>query len=72
MKTQEELKELKEECEELNNKLKELTDEELKAVVGGTNYDSRTIGSHYFYNHVSKTDGVIGECYYVTEDGKSN
>ena len=35
MKTQEELRELKEEYEALNNKLKELTEEELKLVTGG-------------------------------------
>ena len=34
MKTQEELRELKEEYEALNNKLKELTEEELKLVTG--------------------------------------
>ena len=34
-KTQEELNSLKEEVETLNNKLKELTDEELKQVTGG-------------------------------------
>ena len=35
MKTQEELRELKEEYEVLNKKLKELTEEELKLVTGG-------------------------------------
>lgn len=35
-KTQEELNQLKVECETLNNKLKELTDEELNIVTGGT------------------------------------
>ena len=34
-KTQEELKELKEEYERLNKKLKELSDDELKQVTGG-------------------------------------
>ena len=34
-KTQEELKELKEEYEKLSNKLKELTEDELKLVTGG-------------------------------------
>ena len=37
MKTKEELNALKEEVETLNNKLKELTDDELKEVTGGTN-----------------------------------
>ena len=35
MKTKEELKQLKEEYEALNNKLEELSDEELKQIVGG-------------------------------------
>ena len=40
MKTNEELKALKAEIETLNRKLRELTDEELKQVAGGTNgYD---------------------------------
>ena len=43
MKTKEELKELKEEYEILNNKLKELTEDELKQVTGGTE------GSEYKY-----------------------
>lgn len=72
MKTKDELDALKQECEAMSNKLKELSDEELKVVSGGKNYDSRTIGGNYFYNHVSQTDGVIGECYYVTEDGSNN
>ena len=36
MKTKEQLKQLKEEYEALNIKLKELTEEELKLVTGGT------------------------------------
>ena len=35
-KTQEELKQLKEEYEALNDKLKDLSDEELKQVTGGS------------------------------------
>lgn len=62
MKTAEELNELKQEHAEL-------TDEELKAVAGGKGNDSRIIGNRCFIGHVSQTDGVIGECYYVTEDG---
>ena len=38
MKTQEELTQLKTEYETLNNKLKELSDDELKEVAGGTNF----------------------------------
>lgn len=37
MKTQEELNVIKEEVETLNNKLKELTEEELTQVIGGVN-----------------------------------
>ena len=37
-KTKEELTQLKTEYETLNNKLKELSDDELKTVVGGTDY----------------------------------
>ena len=43
MKTKEELKELKNEYETLNNKLKELTEDELKEVVGGTIGDWQNI-----------------------------
>ena len=38
MKTKEELNALKEEVETLNNKLKELTDDELKQVTGGVDF----------------------------------
>ena len=38
MKTQEELTQIKTEYETLNNKLKELTDDELKEITGGTNF----------------------------------
>ena len=44
MKTQEELNELKQECESLANKLKELTDDELKLVIGGTAKWVYTVG----------------------------
>ena len=39
MKTKEELNALKEEVEALNKKLHELTEEELKQVIGGQQYD---------------------------------
>lgn len=39
MKTKEELKQLKEEYELINNKLKELSEEELKQVAGGNDID---------------------------------
>ena len=40
MKTQEELKELKNEYETLNNKLKELSEDELKEVIGGADFNA--------------------------------
>ena len=39
MKTKEELNELKQNCIELSNKLKQLTDDELKLVIGGVDLD---------------------------------
>ena len=42
-KTQDELKELKEEYEKLNEKLKELSDDELKQVTGGASPWSETL-----------------------------
>ena len=39
MKTKEELNALKEEVENVNKKLAELTEEELKQVIGGQQYD---------------------------------
>ena len=43
-KTQEELYTLKQECESLTNKLQELTDDELKLVIGGTAKWAYTVG----------------------------
>ena len=40
-KTQEELTQLKTEYETLNNKLKELSEDELKIVIGGSNEDNK-------------------------------
>ena len=70
MKTKEELKELKEEYEILNNKLKELTEDELKQVTGGTE------GSEYKYvilagSHVYRDDNHY-ETLKVIEDVKTN
>ena len=44
-KTQEELRELKEEYEALNNKLKELTEDELKLVTGGTQENDENLSN---------------------------
>lgn len=43
-KTKEELDQLKQECESLTNKLKELTDDELKQVTGGVGVDLHVTG----------------------------
>lgn len=45
MKTKEELDELKKEYDELANKLKELSEEELLEITGGTNTYKKDIGS---------------------------
>ena len=42
MKTQEELNQLKQEYQELNAKLQELSEEELKEVIGGINFNIPT------------------------------
>lgn len=39
MKTQEELDQLKKECETMNNKLKQLSEDELKLIIGGIGAD---------------------------------
>ncbi len=44
-KTQDELKELKEEYEKLNEKLKELSDDELKLVTGGTQENDENLSN---------------------------
>ena len=50
MKTQEELKALKEEYESLSKKLAELSDEELKLITGGENIYEK----HFYDNEVDK------------------
>lgn len=54
MKTAEELKELKEEVETLSAKLRDLTEEELKQVTGGT-----TLGRTYWKGR--KKDSALGD-----------
>ena len=51
MKTTEELNELKEEVETLNEKLRELTDEELEQVVGGAANPFADVPSGTWDNH---------------------
>lgn len=54
MKTKEELNALKEEVERLNNKLKELTEDELKQVTGGIGNSTG--------DPVTENEGKIDEC----------
>lgn len=54
-KTQEELKQLKNECEELSKKLSELTEEELKSVTGGDVTPANIVG----YNPKDKEHNIM-------------
>lgn len=62
-KTQEELKQLKQEYESLSNKLKELSDDELKQVTGGGSIfdmpENNTIYEHGFYGNEVDKDKFI-------------
>lgn len=60
MKTKEELNALKNELEALNGKLKELTDDELKEVCGGLEYDNDEFRPGWKY--------IDGVWYYLRED----
>ena len=61
MKTKKELNALKEEVETVSKKLHELTDEELKQVVGGQYGDITKYGPDYLFDHCTekqyKVDG---------------
>ncbi len=61
MKTKEELNALKTEVEALNKKLAELTEEELKEVVGG--FEVPGGGDKFFDPHVY-TNGVVDKDYF--------
>ena len=61
MTTKEELRALKEEAETLNAKSVELSDEELKAVSGGTHYSHRQGGKPVSPND-SCPKGTCGSC----------
>ena len=68
-KTQEELNEIKKECEELGKKLSELTDEELSSVVGGSGGESeRYIKPDFFTGHVPAENVKVDGYYYFTYD----
>ena len=59
-KTQEELKELKTEYETLNNKLKELSDDELKTVVGGYgDMEYSSVGTGRWYTTSIHPDHIL-------------
>ena len=57
-KTKEELNTIKEEVETLNNKLKELTEDELKLVVGGDEIDNNLCPN----NRSKVSDGCPASC----------
>lgn len=70
-KTQDELKELKEEYKRLNEKLKELTEDELKKVVGG-NYHYMPVGAG---GHVEPDDSCplcerCADCSWYGDNGE--
>ena len=62
-KTQEELNEIKNECETLTNKLKELSDEELKQVFGGFKvfYDDEDPEETTWWEKLLKIFNKIGD-----------
>lgn len=69
-KTKEELDILRDRCLKLSEQMKELDDEELSIVTGGTDgRATRTINGVNFWGHVRKYNGVNGQYYYITEDG---
>ena len=73
MKTKEELEALKKEVQELNSKLQELTDDEVKAVAGGSGgEETRDIHGYVFTGHVPADEVRKGHTYYFTKDGKEN
>lgn len=59
MKTKEELNAIKEEVEAINKKLKELTEDELKEVIGGSDYEHREVIGHLYYDDVIDPKHVI-------------
>ena len=64
-KTQEELNQLKVEYETLNNKLKELSDDELKLVTGGS--DNKEVGYNQYpcsnFSERYSGDYICGNCW---------
>ena len=69
MKTKEELAELKRKYEALNEKMKELTEEELKEVAGGSGgQPSITIRPYLLTGHVGMYNAVPGQSYYIVID----
>ena len=65
MKTKEELNQLKTEYVKLNEKLKELSNDELKQVIGGSMYIVDGQGEEHL---VDKYNGVIGHSYTFRSD----
>lgn len=72
-KTKEELDALKNELESLNARVRELNEDELKAVTGGSGgEETRKIGGYNFSGHVPADNVVVGRDYYFTVDGNDN
>lgn len=47
-----------------------IDDQKLDKVVGGSGGEStRKIGKYTFTGHVGKYDGIVGNLYFITEDG---
>ena len=69
MKTKEELEQLKKRHQEMVAKLEELSEDELKEVVGGDNgKKTKWIDNFIFKGYVGKYDAKVGEWYYITDD----
>ncbi len=73
MKTEEELRSLKNEYSEISAALSELSEDELNLVVGGSGGEAeRKIGGYYFSDHVPADNAVLNADYYITVDGKDS
>lgn len=70
-KTKEELNLLKQELENLDAKIRELDEDELKTVTGGSGgEETRKIGGYNFSGHVPADNVVLNNDYYFTVDGE--
>lgn len=74
MKTQKELNELKKEYETLNEKLQELSYEELRLVIGGLSFQktgpNSTCSYHCFKKNVEDTNEICATCIHFKSPDK--